>query len=134
MRVRGSCHCGEIAYTASVEADGVTICHCTDCQKLSGGAYRVTVRAAAEGFSLLSGKPKSYIKTAQSGAKRVQAFCGTCGSPVYSHAAEGVVTSYGLRLGGIDQRHQLRPRKQIWCHSALDWVADLSPLPRAEHE
>jgi len=134
MRVRGSCHCGKIAYTASVDPDRVTICHCTDCQKLSGSAYRVTVPAAAESFALLSGTPTLYVKTADSGAKRVHAFCGNCGSPMYAHAADGPIKTYGLRIGGIDQRHQLSPRTQKWCHSALDWSEDISELPRSDRE
>ncbi len=134
MRVRGACHCGEITYTASVDPARVTICHCTDCQKLTGSAYRVTVGVDAATFALLSGTPKQYVKIADSGKRRLHFFCGNCGTPMYAHAAEGPVTTYGLRLGSIDQRHQLAPRKQIWCRSALDWSSDLSALPRSDRE
>jgi hypothetical protein len=37
---------------------------------------------------MLSGMPKTYIKTAESGNKRLHAFCGTCGTPIYSSAVE----------------------------------------------
>ncbi|MDP9109023.1 MAG: hypothetical protein M3N23_08120 [Pseudomonadota bacterium] len=45
MDVTGSCHCGAVAYRAQVDAQQVTLCHCTDCQKLTGSAYRVSVPA-----------------------------------------------------------------------------------------
>jgi hypothetical protein len=134
MNVRGTCHCGEVQYEASVDPERVTICHCTDCQRLTGSAYRVTVRADASGFRLLKGSPKFYVKTADSGARRTHAFCGTCGSPMYAHKSEGPISSYGLRVGSIEQRAQLVPRKQIWCRSALDWSSDLTALPGTERE
>jgi len=43
LRVHGSCHCGAISYEATVDTERVTICHCTDCQNLTGTAYRVSV-------------------------------------------------------------------------------------------
>jgi hypothetical protein len=39
-----------------------------------------------------------------------------------------------LRVGSIEQRAQLVPRKQIWCRSALDWSSDLTALPGTERE
>ena len=88
MKVEGSCHCGRIRYRGEVDPALVTICHCTDCQKLSGTGYRIGAPAAAASFALLSGEPKTYVKTADSGNKRTHAFCGDCGTPVYSCAIE----------------------------------------------
>jgi len=72
MKVEGQCHCGQISFEAEIDPDMVRICHCTDCQTLSGSAYRVSVQAAAAGFRLLTGVPKIYIKTAESGNQRAQ--------------------------------------------------------------
>ena len=55
MRVQGRCHCGRITYEAEIDPEDVSICHCTDCQMLTGSAYRVTVRAPGAGFRLLAG-------------------------------------------------------------------------------
>ncbi|MEE9586606.1 MAG: GFA family protein, partial [Hyphomicrobiaceae bacterium] len=38
MKIDGSCHCGFIKYQAEVDPEGVYVCHCTDCQSISGGA------------------------------------------------------------------------------------------------
>ena len=83
MRIDGACHCGLITYEAEVDPEQVEICHCTDCQNLSGSAFRVVVAAAADKF-LMSGEPTVYVKTAESGARRVQTFCPRCGSAIYS--------------------------------------------------
>jgi hypothetical protein len=124
MEVTGRCHCGAISYRGTVDPQTVGICHCTDCQTLSGSAYRVSVPAPAQSFKLLSGQPKVYIKTAESGNKRAHAFCPDCGAPVYATAISNPQT-YSLRVGALDQRASLPPRRQIWCKSALPWSAHL---------
>ena len=43
MKVDGHCHCGEITFEAEVDPDAVNICHCTDCQTLSGTAFASSV-------------------------------------------------------------------------------------------
>ena len=130
MRVEGGCHCGYITYEAEINPDTVSICHCTDCQTLSGSAYRTNVRTTQGGFKLLTGQPKIYVKTAESGNKRAQAFCPECGAPIYATSVTDPKI-YGLRVGTIRQRAELRPTSQGWCRSAQDWVMDLSSLPRS---
>jgi hypothetical protein len=133
MNVTGSCHCGNVTYEAIVDPAHVSICHCTDCQRLTGSAYRVTVRARRDDFRLRSGSPKTYIKTGDSGAKRAQVFCPDCGSPLYVYGVDNPVT-YGLRVGCIDQRRELPPQRQIWCRSALEWSMNIADLPKRDRE
>lgn len=134
MRVHGRCHCGKVAYEAEVDPQRVTACHCTDCQKLSGAPFRVSVPAESEDFKLLSGSPKVYVKTADSGNKRVQAFCGDCGAPIYSSSTDAKPAAYSLRVGGLDERDALPPQKQIWRTSAMDWADDLADLPSVDRQ
>ncbi len=134
MKVEGRCHCGRISYEASVDPDTVSICHCTDCQTLTGSAYRANVPAPAVSFVLLSGVPKIYIKTADSGNKRAHAFCPDCGTPIYAAAVSNPPT-YSLRVGTIKQRRDLRPpKRQIWCRSSLLWSMDLGGVERFDRQ
>ena len=131
MRVDGSCHCGQVTFQAEVDPTALTICHCTDCQTTTGSAFRANITTAAENFTLLSGTPSSYIKTAESGNPRRQVFCGNCGTPLYACAPENP-TSYTLRAGAIAQRAAFTPRRQIWRRSALPWVDAVAGLPASE--
>ena len=133
MRVDGRCHCGAIRYLAEVDPAHVTICHCTDCQRLSGTGYRIGVPAPAATFEL-EGKPSTYVKTADSGNKRVHAFCADCGSPIYSSSTDPEPPTYSLRVGGLDERESLPPQKQIWRTSAMDWADDLRDVPKVERQ
>jgi hypothetical protein len=133
MKVEGRCHCGQITFDAEIDPSAVRICHCTDCQTLTGSAYRVNVQAPATSFRLLSGNPKIYIKMAESGNKRAHAFCPNCGTPIYAAAPEDT-KSYGLRVGTLKQRAELRPSRQIWFRSAQPWVTDIRDVQHVERQ
>src|SRR5215510_5855415 len=127
MKVTGSCHCETITYEAEVDPATVRVCHCTDCQKLTGSVFRATIPSLPGTFRLRSGIPKIYVKTAESGNKRYHAFCPDCGTPIYATSPEPNPSIYGLRVGGLDQRAQLAPpTRQQWCRSALAWSMDIS--------
>jgi hypothetical protein len=128
VKIDGRCHCGRVTFEAEVDPITAGICHCTDCQMLSGSAYRVSVRAPAEAFAL-SGDVATYIKTADSGTKRKHAFCPHCGTPVYATTLDAP-TSYTLRIGTIRQRAALPPQRQIWCGSAVPWSMDLGTVEK----
>jgi hypothetical protein len=134
MKVQGSCHCGQITYEAEVDPARVGLCNCTDCQMLTGSAFRVSVPAPRESFRLLSGQPKEYVKTADSGAKRAHAFCPNCGTPVYAKAAIGETPAYSLRVGCLKQKAQLPPQRRIWCKSALEWSQNVSGILGQERQ
>jgi hypothetical protein len=68
MKIDGRCHCGQIAFEADADPKSVTICHCTDCQRLTGSAFRVFLHADPADFAILSGRPRGYVKTAESGS------------------------------------------------------------------
>lgn len=132
MKVHGRCHCGEITYEADVTPGTMRLCHCLDCQRLTGSPYRANIQAPASGFRLLTGKPREYVKTADSGAKRVHAFCGTCGAPIYA-CAPANPESYALRVGGLDEKDALGPpARQIWTKRRLPWVTALDGVPEID--
>ena len=106
MKVDGRCHCGAIAYEAEVEPGSVNICHCLDCQTLTGSVFRANIRSLPGTFRITRGEPKLYIKTADSGARRAHAFCGNCGGPIYASDAVAPKT-FSLRVGALSQRHEL---------------------------
>jgi hypothetical protein len=127
MNIDGACHCGAISFRADIEPGRVLACHCTDCQTLSGAPFRAVVTVPIERFSV-SGTPKAYIKVADSGNRRAQMFCPTCGTNLYACAAENA-TWVSIRLGCVEQRALLKPAAQIWQHSAMPWLAELADVP-----
>ena len=129
MKVHGSCHCGAITFEADADPAKVGICHCSDCQALTGSAFTVFVQVSRQAFRLTGGQPKVYVKTAESGNRRAQAFCPDCGSRLWA-AAEKDTPVYNLRVGTLRERAELRPQAQLWCRSAMPWVSELAAVPK----
>jgi hypothetical protein len=135
MKVTGGCHCGHISYEAEVDPATIRVCHCTDCQRLTGTAFRINISSLPETFKLKSGLPKIYVRTADSGNKCAHAFCKECGTPIYVTAPEQRGSTYRLALGAIDQRAQFGlPSRQIWCGSALSCSIDLRAIEKSERQ
>jgi hypothetical protein len=128
MKIDGQCHCGLVTYEADIDPKKVSICHCTDCQALTGSPYRVTVICSPEQVRMTGQPAKIYPKTGDNGRTRFQHFCGQCGSPLFT-SGEGGPDDWGIRWGSIRQRATLRPVRQIWRRSAAPWINDLGELP-----
>ena len=127
MKTTAGCHCGAITYEAEIGPDTVATCHCTDCQTLSGSAFRVVVPAEREAFKLLTGDLTPYVKTGQSGRKRAQTFCANCGTPIFS-ADVANPQVFSIRVGTAEQSADLPPMLQLWRRSALDWTMHIEPI------
>ena len=128
IQIDGACHCGRVTYQAEVDPDRVVICHCTDCQTISGAPYRVNVPVLSDRFRL-RGEPKTYVKQGDSGDEVTTAFCPDCGAALYSSKGEKPAF-LNLRLGAVKQRARLAPKAQGFCRSALPWAMDITGVRR----
>jgi hypothetical protein len=132
MLIDGGCHCGHVTYEAEIDPDKIVICHCTDCQRLTGSAYRVTALTSTGNLRLTANPPKVYTKHGDNGRPRLQSFCPECGSPLFTSGEGPDAATTGIRVGTIHQRRELKPSRQIWCRSALPWINDVHCLPGVE--
>ena len=135
MKINGACHCGTITVEGEADPEKVNICHCTDCQTGTGSAFRVSIQVPGPTFKM-KGQPTNYLKTtADSGNPRVQAFCGKCGSPIYSTTpGEGPQPSYTVRVGILAQRDVLMPKRQNWFRSARPWVTNMDAIHKNQKQ
>ena len=67
MKITGACHCGKITYEAEIDPATVSACHCTDCKRVSGGAFGVFLHVPRDIFVQDSGALERFRKTADSG-------------------------------------------------------------------
>ena len=117
----GGCQCGALRYRVEGEPVAVGICHCTQCQKQSGSAFGMSFIVRKEAFRLLSGSPKTFTRTSDSGRPVVCAFCPDCGTRIYHETRwlDGVVN---IKPGTLDDTSFLRPQAQIWTAKKQGWV------------
>jgi hypothetical protein len=132
VKIDGACLCGHLRYEAEIDPARVAVCHCTDCQVGSASAFRFGVLVHRDRFRLLSGKPKVWIKTAESGRARALSFCPDCGTALHGSDPVEDPEWFSLRLGTARQRRELPPQVAIWCRSALPWVDALGSVPQVD--
>ncbi len=117
--VNGICHCGKIEINARVKKNEIRACHCTDCQKFSGAPLRAIAIAPADKIKV-RGIPKEYMKVADSGNKRIQAFCPDCGTQLF--ATDIKRKTFNLRTGFLKQKNKLEPKTHVFTQSAMPWI------------
>ena len=125
--VTGGCFCGAIEYEATADINRIALCHCRDCQILSGSAYRTSCLVEPGAFRITRGEPRQFDKTADSGKVRRMLFCGDCGSHLCSlpadPEAEGAFVS--IRIATAKEFPELTPAMEIYCDSRVSWLGDL---------
>ncbi len=124
MTRTGGCSCGAIRYELDGEPLFTHACHCTDCQRASGGAFVITMIVDATDLRVTAGTPKSSCRIGTSGKEKQQLFCGDCGSWLFGRTAQrpGLMV---IRPGTLDDTSRVKPEAHIWTRSKQPWV----PLP-----
>ncbi|CAI7671174.1 unnamed protein product [Penicillium manginii] len=84
MVLNGSCMCGGVHYTVQAEEYMSALCHCTDCQKWTGGAFTSNAVVPRTSFKVTKGACTSYDAKGASGKINKHFFCPTCGSGIYT--------------------------------------------------
>lgn len=130
-KIEGGCLCGKIRYTSEAEPLMAVICHCTNCQKQSGGANSVNV-VMPKGSLDIQGEMTTYVDTGDTGQTLDRNFCGRCGSPITSEPSV-METLTVLKVGSLDDTSWVKPVMEIYCDSAQAWTrvqAELQSHPK----
>jgi len=128
----GQCLCGDIRISYSGEPVDKRLCHCRDCRKISGGAYSVNFIVPADKFEVVSGAPKTFSKTADSGNNITSFFCGRCGTTLWREPEKppGVLVIKAGILEGTEVDDEM-PRREAFVSRRPPWI---SPLPNAKQD
>lgn len=120
-KLTGGCQCGEIRYDIVGTPTSLVVCHCTDCQRQSGGAFGMGLIVDQADFRLTRGTPKSLTSTSEAGRAKLGAFCPDCGTRIY-HKAERRKGTVWVKPGTLDDTRWLKPSRHIWTGSKQPWV------------
>ena len=111
--IHGACLCGQITFDVHEHA-GMGVCHCTRCQRWSGGPGLAEVEVEAANFEVRSGEGliKKYTEAGFSGV----AFCTNCGSSLYAFGDGKVYFSAGVLqdLEFVPAYHMMVAYKAPW--------------------
>jgi hypothetical protein len=114
----GSCHCGAVAFEVDGPFIALTYCHCTTCQKLSGGTGTANGRVRTEAIRVTSGA--EALRTYQPSEGSAKTFCSRCGSNLFGGGwPESEQAS--VRLSAIDSAFEQRPEAHNFVRSVAAW-------------
>ncbi len=119
--VKGGCLCGSVRYESADQPALIAACHCTHCQKQSGGAFSVNLVMPLAGVKLTGPTLATFNDVGGSGLSVKRHFCSSCGSPIFTEldAMPGVAA---VKAGTLDYPAWAQPQVNLWCQSALPWV------------
>ena len=124
---QGSCLCGSIRYTIDGELSDFGYCHCRSCRKASGSAFGAN--AAVERSRCHVQDPQGVLRTYESSAGKLRAFCGRCGSPVYAYV-QASPDILRLRLGLLDTPFDRHAKAHGFVADKADWEVIEDGLPQ----
>ena len=114
MTVRlGGCQCGSVRFRVEGPPLGLYVCHCRECQKQSASAFGLSLVVARSGFSFISGQPRAWSRTTDSGGRLNCYFCTDCGSRLFHESAPSSDT-VTIKAGCLDEPVDLSSAVHIW--------------------
>jgi len=118
----GGCGCGAVRFALSAAPIAAGYCHCTRCQRRTGGAWSLQARVAPGSFAITQGADAVGSWRPEGGFAKE--FCSRCGSSLWSRSPDDpdVVS---VRFGVLDGDPGVRPTYRIHVDSA----AAFEPIP-----
>lgn len=129
--ITGGCLCGHIRFVYDGEPGPAGYCHCTDCRRVTGSAFNVSVPLELARLTLSVGTPKAYKRLADSGNELTRYFCPECGSPLYTASPVHPDTVY-VKAGAFDDPDVVKPAIVKWNRSRVAWSVIDPALPAHE--
>lgn len=128
--ITGRCLCGAVQYQAAGDPLFAVLCHCRDCQRVSGTGHVPVMGVAKSSFSA-HGETRTYSIRHPDGRSSSRHFCPTCGSLLFgtSTSAPEAVSVY---VGTLDQPSVFNPEAVMFTRDRHHWDVAAKPLPEFE--
>jgi hypothetical protein len=118
----GGCTCRAVRYRMNVAPIVVHACHCTECQRLSGGAFAINAVIETARLERLSGELEPAPVTGASGKIQTILRCPACKVALWSHYPQAGEKMAFVRVGTLDDPSRLPPDVHIFTSSKLGWL------------
>ena len=121
MASQGGCACGSVRYRLTEEPLVVHVCHCLDCQTLSGSAFALNLWMAKKGVEVSGDTLNTFELKGGSGRAHHVSFCKQCGTKLFSDYS-GAKNSLFVAAGTLDDASDVRPTMHIFTKDKQPWV------------
>jgi hypothetical protein len=121
----GACLCGAVRYTVADAFAYALNCHCSNCRRTTGSAFKPFAGIARDKLGLSKGRDDLLIYGDESGH---DAHCRRCGSLLYSVVRDGAYVH--VAMGTLVDDPAIRPTAHIFVGSKAPWFTITDSLPQ----
>ena len=121
----GGCFCGAVRYRVADEFRYAANCHCSNCRRTTGSAFKPFAGIEWEKLAVTEGKDKLLL---YGDALAHDAHCGVCGSLLYSRVRDGAYAH--VAMGTLADDPGIRPSRHIFVGSKAPWFTITDDLPQ----
>jgi hypothetical protein len=122
----GKCLCGAINYAVADEFKYALNCHCSDCRRATGSAFKPFAGIERSKLDITRGKEQVLIFGDANANHDVH--CKICGSLLYSVVGGGVTVH--VTLGTLIDAPSIRPTAHIFVGDKAPWFKITDDLPQ----
>jgi hypothetical protein len=123
----GKCFCGAVEYAVRDEFVYAANCHCSNCRRTTGSAFKPFAGIQREKLVLTRGQNDLLIYGDPQGN---DTHCKVCGSLLYSVVRDGAYVH--VAMGTLVDAPTMRPTKHIFVGSKAPWFTITDDLPQYE--
>ena len=123
----GRCFCGAVEYAVADEFRYSLNCHCSQCRRTTGSAFKPFAGIERAKFRIAKGADRLLIVGEVDGN---DTHCGVCGSLLLSVVREGAFVH--VTLGTLVDAPSIRPSAHIFVASKAPWFTITDDLPQYE--
>jgi hypothetical protein len=121
----GECFCGAVRYAVADMFEYALNCHCSNCRRTTGSAFKPFAGIARDKLSMTSGGDNVMIYGDDVGH---DAHCRRCGSLLYSVVRDGAYAH--VAMGTLVDDPSIRPNAHIFVGSKAPWFSITDDLPQ----
>ncbi len=119
--VKGECLCGTVKYEVEKRFKGFYLCHCKQCQRLTGSAFASNIFTDPDNIQWLEGEDRIGHFEHES-REFSSAFCLSCGSGLPFINKRG--TSLVIPAGSLNEKPDVLPQANIFNQEKACWFAE----------
>src|SRR5688500_1341595 len=119
--------CGAIRYRLASEPYDAGWCHCRTCQLNSGSPAMVFATVSVVDYRFKAGE--EAVRKVASSSFGHRAFCGQCGTPLYTHV-EHQPGTLDFSVATLEEPGRVRPGFHIFWSSRIEWLKLDDGLPK----
>jgi hypothetical protein len=125
-RLTGRCLCGAVAYEVADAFEYAMNCHCSQCRRATGSAFKPFAGIRREHLTITDGADAILIYGAATAAHDLH--CGRCGSLLVSIVRDGAYAH--VTMGTLLDTPSIRPTMHIFVGSKASWHDITDDLPQ----